>query len=314
MDALSSIVDLQQFSIKNMARGPALSNLFQAYDHILRLPDSEVKNTLLDTVSSWIEVTIISDVELMRVLEYWDMLSPRADSIVKGRLAVLCGVEPSTGLVEYIVKCLRGTAAQRGRGRSEQHQFYDPIFSDMREKTGADLRCNCCGYHFREKDLNDGQKRVARRLELSLARTLHPGRNEDPLKPVQTKSKVQEPLTKLTIDHVTPELRLGWTYPDNLECLCTFCNQAKLAYRRPLEPVSVFCAGALSNLSKESAAIGVRSTILVSIIRANGHACHLCQRDWSRVELTVFRDMEDTVAFSPLAMRSICYDCFLTRQ
>jgi hypothetical protein len=124
------------------------------------------------------------------------------------------------------------------------------------------------------------------------------GRNEDPLKPIQSRTKSQDSLTRLTIDHITPELRLGWTYPDNLQFLCAFCNQAKLAYRRALEPVSIFCAGALSDLSQEDPAVGVRSTIMVSIIRANGRSCHLCRRTWSNIELTVFHDTIDTVAFS----------------
>lgn len=311
--ALESITAIDCFSLREIERSDGLSSLFEAYEVLAATTNSVVKFTLLDTISSWIEVTLIADGEIIKILQYWDMLAPRAEELISRRLEERCGSPPPSELAAHLAKRLRGSAARRGRGRGEQHQFYEQILENLsRRTTNLQLRCQCCGYHFRRRDLNDGQLRVADRLGLAFAETIHPGRNEDPLKPIQTQNRLQEQLTKLTIDHVTPELRLGWTYPDNLECLCAFCNQAKLAYRRPLETVSIFCAGALSNLSANNPAVGVRSTIMVSIIRANGHTCYRCGHGWHETELTVHQDLDGTVAFSPLSMRSICYDCYLT--
>ena len=310
-DALSSITNLEKFSLKSLPRSNNLGNLFSAYQTVSTLPDSEVKFTLLDTVSSWIEATLLSDVGFIRMIRYWEMIRPRSESLIKERIQILCGIEPSQDLVQHVLKCLSGTSAKKGRGKGEQHQFYDALLEKCAEQTTrGELRCNCCGYHFRRKDLNEAQNKVVDRLGIVLAATVHPGRNEDPLKPLQSRTKFQEPLTKLTIDHVTPELRFGWTYPDNLAILCTFCNQAKLAYRRPLDAVSIFCAGALSDFWVDDPATRVRDMIMVAIIRANNSSCHICKNNWAEIELTVFRDVDDTIAFSPLAMKAICYDCF----
>src|SRR5262249_48412877 len=140
---------------------------------------------------------------------------------------------------------------------------------------------------------------------------LFPGRSNDPYKPIQTGQ--EHSLTRLTIDHVVPEETLGWSEPDNLELLCEFCNAGKGAFWRPMEGISTFALGALSEVPRNRAFAKMKHQIIVAALRSHSDGCARCGANRRQAELTVrpvVRTGDNILhAFAPWNLDIICYSC-----
>lgn len=257
------------------------------------------------------ETHLLSHPRLVRLIEVWDGIIGTAKERVAGHLEAILGGPPSPELVDHIYRCLAGSAARRGRHRRDHEYYFEDVLRRIATTARGELRCECCGYHFRAKDLSNERLRSALEAGLTVEKSLFPGRANDVLKPTQ--GFKQDSLTRLSVDHIIPQETLGWSEADNLEILCAFCNFGKLAYRRPMELLSVFAVGALANVPRDRGWGGLKHQIVVSTLRAQGGVCCSCERTRLEAELTVRPSPREgdvyMRGFAPWNLRTLCYVC-----
>lgn len=211
---------------------------------------------------------------------------------------------------------LMGSASKRNRG-SGDHEFAFSRVLDRLNTGGNPLLCSVCGYRFRLKDIGKERLKVVQEKGFSLERNLFPGRANDPFKPLIRGSSNQS-TTVLTLDHLVPEELFGWSEEENLAVVCGFCNFGKLASRRPLESLTTFAVGALSEIPRGREFTFLKQQIIVAALRSHGGLCYNCRRIKEEVELTVrpvTRDSDGALqGFAPWNLRSICYICLNDEQ
>ena len=274
--------------------------------------ETAVHGALHETLLRLGETHILSHPRIARLIDIWGGIVGVARERIESHLADMLGAPPDPELVTHVFRCLSGSAAQRGR-QSGNHAYYlDDILRRLGDgKSGRALRCECCGYHFRTKDLSQDRVRAVLDAGLSFERSLFPGRANDPYKPIQRGGN--DSLTRLSIDHIVPEETLGWSEADNLEVLCAFCNFGKLAYRRPLEAISSFAVGALAEVPRNRSWSTLKHQIVVAALRAQGGECSHCRLTRQVAELTVrpIQRSSDGVmhGFAPWNLRTLCYSC-----
>ena len=257
------------------------------------------------------ETHILSHPRISRLREIWPGILGEAEMRIERVLTVILGQTPSQALVRYVYRSLNGTAARRKRHAGEHEWAFSGVLDRLRA-TGSDLYCAVCGYRFRAKDIGPDRLISVVDKGFTLERNLFPGRANDPLKPL-TRGRDNQSTTRLTLDHVVPEELFGWSEEDNLEIVCGFCNQGKSAYRRPLEALTTFATGALSEIPKSREFTVLKHQIVVAALRSHGGSCYKCRRTKDEIELTirpVLRPNDSSLqGFSPWNLRSICYIC-----
>ncbi len=259
-----------------------------------------------------LETSILSHPRISRLIDVWEGIAGTARERIEKHLVEILEDKPDENLVSHVFRCLSGSAAQRGRHSGSHAHYFDDVIDRLASsfsETGNPLRCECCGYHFRAKDVKNDRYVKISEAGFVFERALFPGRSDDPYKPVDRGNGTW---TQLSIDHVIPEETLGWSDPDNLELLCMFCNSGKMAYRRPLEGISAFAVGALAEVPVGRPWGILKHQIIISALMAQGGVCCECGRTKREVELTVRPKppLADSVhGFLPWNLRSVCYVC-----
>ena len=286
------------------------SDYLEVFKVLFEANQSPLSDCVKEVMLSLLETDLLCDPELQLLCTYWKSRYQNAETVIGGRLRELFGVDPPERLIASLKKCISGAAAQRGRGRREHRQHMKNKLQELIENSSnGELRCESCGYHFRLKDLGTIRKLVVR-LGFKLAKTIHPGRNEDRFKPLW-KNDGRTSITEFTVDHVVPEETLGWSTHDNLQVLCRFCNEGKQAYRRALEAISVFAVGGLCNFPRNRKSNQLQKTIACAAIRATNGECSISQAKVNECELTVlprFNEWESSVSFFPWDLHVLSYE------
>lgn len=280
---------------------------------------SSVHVAIRELLLRLLETSLLHDRSLQTLMRRWNALSGQAHDIVRDRLRELCTVAtPPEEVVDYLVKLLGGTAARLGRRTSDYGQYLPSIFEQAAAcHPRAELRCTSCGYHFRAEDLGAERRNLAKAAGLMFSREWRPERkeNRDPWKPLFTPGRDSRKTfyTQLTIDHIVPEEGLGSSEPDNLAVMCNFCNAGKMAYRRPLEPLSLFAAGGVSDFPPGREMNRLMHVIVVSSFSLYGGRCTVCGAQGGDGELTVRPSKrgghEALAGLAPWNLSSLCYDC-----
>lgn len=171
------------------------------------------------------------------------------------------------------------------------------VFAAYARRRGGELRCESCGYHFRRVDLSTKRLRQAERVDLVLARRLHPRRPPD-------RQKLGAK-TVLHIDHRIPRAGWGPSRIDNLAVLCAFCNSGKSIFSNSLEAISLIIASSLAATSKAASA-WLRQWGFVSALALKDNSCETCGAGTDDAELTVVGDVD---WFVPWQLQVQCYSC-----
>lgn len=262
-----------------------------------------------------IETRILCDPKLRQLALYWDALLGEADSIIHETILRLTGVAPNEALVKYVKSCVRSESSRRGGPKIEiPFSVVESVIEAAIDKGGPKIRCFHCGYHFCIDDVGAERQRLIQDLSGQLSSTIHPRRLQDALKPWQIATSPQKPprrLTRLTIDHMTPEAGFGWTAPDNLVVACEFCNNGRAIYRRSEESLSVVVAGSLQGCPTSREHNQLRQIAIVAALIGSSRRCAACGASATESELTVQADDELRAArwLAPWATKVICYEC-----
>jgi 5-methylcytosine-specific restriction endonuclease McrA len=271
-------------------------------------------HSVRDVLLRMAETHLLAHPRFKRLLDVWDGILGTAHERIRAHLEEILGVDPDPLVVERVFRSLSGSAAQRGRKAGEHNFHFQLLIERLRDdpqNVRGELRCQCCGFHFRVRDLSNVRARTVLDLELKFAKTLFPGRNQDEFKPVMTRG--DESLTTLTVDHIIPEASLGWSTADNLTVLCRFCNQGKLAFYRPLEALSAFAIGGLADFPAGREVGPLKSQIIVAALRSQRGQCSACGVDRYESEMTVRptrgHDDVELQGFAPWNLQTICYYC-----
>jgi 5-methylcytosine-specific restriction endonuclease McrA len=308
------IASLASEGISSTGRSVMISDAIDIYESILSSRLNPLTGALRVVVSRFIETCILSDPVCDKLIQRWSSVGNDAERILQEHITQITGVRPGQDLIQFILRILRGSAAQRGRRTASYEGFLPALMKSLVDSGQTELRCQNCGYHFKESDLSLQRANIARSEGLQFADRWHIRRanNSDLLKPTNTP---RQSLTGLTIDHIVPEEGLGWTTLDNLQILCSFCNSGKLIYRRPLEPISLFVAAGLYDYLGDREMNRVLQSIVVSSFAFNENKCAYCSKPVSSVELTAQRvkdyDAGQTRTCAPWNFRSVCYECVL---
>lgn len=274
---------------------------------------SAVHRAVCDTILRLAETHILGHPRIARLIDVWDGIVATAPERIERHLAEMLGVSPAPELVTHIYRCLSGSAARRGRGSREHEYAFEALLQRIVTVPGSDkaLRCECCGFNFRAKDVAKEKIRSVLDVGLTLASSLFPGRSSDPYKPVVRGQ--EHSMTRLTIDHIVPEETLGWSEADNLAILCMFCNAGKSAFRRPMEAISTFAVGALAEVPPARGFGTLKHQIVVGALRSHSDGCFRCGATRHQAELTVrpaTQPADDVLhAFAPWNLDVLCYAC-----
>ena len=163
-------------------------------------------------------------------------------------------------------------------------------------------------------DVGEDRLRLLRSYEMELATGLHPGRIGDPFKPTTAGRNDSVNLTRLTIDHVTPEAGLGATSTQNLKFTCAFCNNGKGIYRWALEDYGRAAAAAFVLVHQTHSGHNMLRQGLAWSAIAGQRRCGNpdCQRSAEETELTVILPSVSPILSSSWALDVRCYDCIIS--
>jgi hypothetical protein len=248
------------------------------------------------------ECALLCTPQLKDIASCWGMYLGRHEEVLRRRLSDL-GAEFDDNLVRSILECLE-SAASNSWEEPITAQVEAQVFSLYAERSRSkDLRCELCGYHFLESDLGARRLSLASEYDFELARSVHPRREGDLLKPLSVERKDRY-YTSLEIDHIRPRAALGRSTPDNLSIVCRLCNVGKADFMHPLEGLSVSVASSLGASYSTPKSWHSIVTVVAAFQRADG----ACERTGNRnVELTVLP--RDGVSwFMPWNLEVVSYD------
>ena len=176
------------------------------------------ENLFVDQQKRLIETAIFCHPALKRLSLRWERyLGKHSDKVTAALECV--GVEsPSSALVSFVCKCLGSYKARVGASDSISIESERLVFQEYASRRCSDeLRCEVCGYHFREIDLNSRRAALASEFSLKLADFVDPRREGDPIKPIHREGK-DGYYGKLELDHDVPLAALGWSDPTISKC------------------------------------------------------------------------------------------------
>jgi hypothetical protein len=275
---------------------------------------SHLREAFFAIVLRAIETRILCDPRLRQLALYWDTLLGEADNIIRETIFDLTKCSASPELVRYVKNCVRSDSSRRGHKLEIPRSVVEIVIENAIATEGPEVRCHHCGYHFCLEDVGIDRQELICDLQGEFSSTIHPRRLQDLLKPWQVPTggqKLPRRLTRLTIDHLTPEAGFGWTEPENLVVACEFCNNGRAVYRRGAESLSVVIAGSLQGCPSTREHNQLRQIAVVAAVIAARRRCSQCGVDTSECELTVRTDEElsGTRWLAPWAAKVLCYNC-----
>jgi len=241
-----------------------------------------------------IELSLACDPVLRDLSRFWDMHLGNHRNLIRLRIQELGMAPENDELIEQLVECLGSNTARNGCFDAIDRRVERLVIETYCDRNGTtELRCECCGYHFRSEDVNPRRRAVAEDAGLVLAEFIDPRRLEDDLKPVSREGKDRFFL-QLELDHVVPRLGLGASTKGNLRLLCAFCNLGKTHYKYPGEAIAE-CISASASLSfgTTASATWIARTA-VNAILTHSRSSQLSSANYCSTELTVrFRSCND---------------------
>lgn len=279
------------------AETPSLSDLVSALRTAIgNAAAYEVETLLKGLVSRLIEMTVLADDSLAEVARYPEVYLADASGMVGERVEEL-GLSSSLSAADLRrIEVTLLNARESGKDAAITYALESTV---MAGEYGTELRCRLCGYHFRAIDLTADRTKIVSAHGLKLANRHLPQREEDPYKNPRDAA--------LEMDHVTPRLAWGVTRASNIQVLCRFCNQGKLAMVTPGELLPSVMAGSLSGIFGHPPLWLLRQSLVLASWRTNA-SCENCNRTSERVELTI-RSVNRR--WNPWSCRLLCYDCTL---
>lgn len=240
---------------------------------------------------------LATDEQLAPIRRFPDIYAGESAKRIDARLCEL-GIVPDERA--YLAPKLK-TLLVRGRGAGANRALVtEGVFRAVAvriARTGAtNLRCACCGYHFRRCDLSEPKRKIVEACGLEFSDRI----------PIQRESdRVKIPsYTELEVDHIVPRTGWGPSDPPNLQFLCRLCNQGKLNFESGYETLSVLAAGAYS--LEFSVASRPNRTIFYASMMMNDRRCCCCDVTAESAELTIVPFDE---WFTPWTSQVWCYGC-----
>jgi hypothetical protein len=259
-----------------------------------------------------VELALLCDPVLKSIAMSWERLLGRHQEVLEQRMADLGFESVPNEMMQFLLACLGSYHARRRKRDEISQQTEQVVFQTYSRRTGTqELRCECCGYHFRDNDMNSRRCALAQECNLLFSNFIDPRRAEDELKPISTPNTKDRYYTRLELDHVIPQATLGWGTSENIRILCRFCNAGKDLYAKPLEPISVILANSLAATYRDVGRMGQTLVTVVAALRANGGTCQLCRTTSNKAEITAMANNNNGTYgwFVPWRLRVACYDC-----
>jgi len=220
----------------------------------------------------------------------WSQSVTSSDPIrgaIESHLVSILGIE-KVDIPETTVTSLESIASNFREPRASLR-----ITVDLLER--SDYRCRCCGFLFRDEDLEafgfelpDDQKVLVAEWP-----------NIDPLHPVTSGGQLGKPRA----DHIWPVSLYGSNEEGNIAVLCDACNSGKanyMSYAHSAPNVGVF-------LPKYFSSPYVDPIVFYSVM-ARDEKCTLCGTPPSARPLTVRKRLREGILI-PDNLRAICYQC-----
>ena len=268
------------------------------------LSDRSIQVAIVHVLLRLLESNLLTDAVLLDISKYPGIYLGRADTIISARIEERFGFSPPRELVYHLRKCLQSHTIQKGEKAGISDTTFDLLISARKGKSAdLHLRCDVCGYAFRECDVGETRLALIQDHRFALAQKYHPRREVDVFKPIGK--------TKLEVDHIVPEEGYGWTSNDNLQVTCQFCNQGRLIFRRSLEPLSTMAAGATSAYPTSRGSRITLQVIAVSAIDSADGICRYCNASKNEREMTVRLRPNSPSEFwcVPWNLDVLCYEC-----
>lgn len=286
-----------------------LSELLAFADAIPEL-GVELNYALASVVLRAIEMRLLADSQFNSLVNLWDSYRGRESELIGERLQSLIGRTPPQSLIEHVRSALQVEYNRRRSSALETTESqFEAVIARYCQTRGDELRCEYCGYHFRQSDVGAKRRILLDAYDVKLATQLHPRRERDELKPIKRQeSKADRQFTQLSLDHEVPEAGLGVTAPTNLRVACMFCNNGKRFYRFPLEAVSPHVAGSLLVLSPGREWNIVHQMVVVAAFRLANSTCKYSNRSARDAELTVRFKSDAFRWFVPWNLEVVAYD------
>jgi len=233
-----------------------------------------------------IEFSLTCDPVLHNLSRFWDLHLGEQRCIIQNRIREL-GHEGDDGLVDYLLEVLSGTAARSGERDGIDRRVERNVIETYADRNcTSELRCECCGYHFRAEDISPRKRAIAVDAGLSLSNFIEPRRLEDDLKPISREGK-DRLFLRLELDHVIPRLGLGSSTTQNIRLLCSFCNSGKSHYRYPGEAIAEsISASASYAFGTTDSATWIARTAVTAILM-NQRKSEVSDHTYRSSELTV---------------------------
>ena len=254
-----------------------------------------------------IDSYILSNPQIVQISQLWDLYAGKQDSIIEKTLLKIGLSDLSSDYKKILRLRLEGFRARRGIPDLITPVVEREVFEKYKTHWSNELRCQLCGYHFREADLTSRRSALCSEFELSLASSIDPLREEDELKPISSENRNRYYL-QCELDHRIPHSDLGPAISNNIQVLCRFCNQGKLGSNFSYDLLSTHATNAILK-AYELSTVGHILTTVVSRLREGPSYCHFCGPEISHInkkELTTFHTKESW--FVPWNLLIVCYD------
>jgi hypothetical protein len=286
--------------------GIVLNDITQKDDFNALLTEGTVENSFQDLYKKTIITKILCREEIKDIALFWNHFLGRHLETIRERLVLIGIQKPSEQLISEIKKRLQSQYARASKKRSFSVQTDRDVFENYQRKRGLQLRCEICGYHFRERDLSPQRLAVAEEFNFSFAYRINENRLNDQYKPFDDGSGEQKML-KLEIDHEVPVSFLGSYDPENLLILCFFCNRGKHHYTYPAEALPSFLNYTIASEYDRNNDPSFLMTTVVSAFRIANGMCKVTSVSNREDELTVINDQSKMGEIGPWRFRVVSY-------
>ena len=288
------------------ATGIVLSDINQKNDFNSLLNEGTVVNSFQDLYKKTIITKILCHKDIKEIALYWNLYLGRHLEIIRERLVLIGIKKPSEQLVIEVKRRLQSQYARASKKRSFTLQTERDLFENYHRKRGVQLRCEICGYHFREQDLSPQRLAIAEEYNFQFAYLINENRLNDQYKPFDDGSGEQKML-KLEIDHEVPVSFLGSYDPENLLILCYFCNRGKYHYTYPAEALPSFLNYTIASEYDRNNEPAYLMTTVVSAFRIANGMCTATRVSNKEDELTVITDQSKMGEIGPWRFRVVSY-------
>lgn len=288
------------------ATGIVLSDINQKNDFNSLLNEGTVVNSFQDLYKKTIITKILCHKDIKEIALYWNLYLGRHLEIIRERLVLIGIKKPTEQLVIEVKRRLQSQYARASKKRSFTLQTERDLFENYHRKRGVQLRCEICGYHFREQDLSPQRLAIAEEYNFQFAYLINENRLNDQYKPFDDGSGEQKML-KLEIDHEVPVSFLGSYDPENLLILCYFCNRGKYHYTYPAEALPSFLNYTIASEYDRNNEPAYLMTTVVSAFRIANGMCTATRVSNKEDELTVITDQSKMGEIGPWRFRVVSY-------